>query len=181
MGAMKRSLKTYYPYPTPYGILTIAATDCAITHLCLGQAAFEGEPKATRTTTLCATQILEYLAGKRQRFSVAFEAQGTDFQRSVWKEVGTIPYGQTRTPREVAEAIGAPQSFRLVGAALRANPLPILIPTHRVVGAAGYPLGTSKEARLLHACLQLERQTEKSLSRQGNRERRPVRTEEKEG
>ena len=154
-----KSSRTYSAYPTAYGALTLGASTSGITEVHLGAVRCDGVHQATHLTTLCATEILEYLAGKRRRFTVPLDIQGTDFQKQVWQAVRTIAYGHTETPRAIAQAIGAPQSYRLVGAALRANPLPILIPTHRVIGAAGYPLGTDKNARLLHSCLLLEQRT----------------------
>lgn len=80
---------------------------------------------------------MEYLAGKRAVFDVALDPRGTAFEQQVWAYVRTIPYGQTRTPRQVAEAIGHAGAWRAVGMAAAKNPLPVFIPTHRVVSASG--------------------------------------------
>jgi len=82
-------------------------------------------------------QILEYLRGGRKTFTVPLDPEGTPFQRRVWAETARIPYGQTVTYRELARRIGQPGAARAVGQALGANPLPILIPCHRVIAADG--------------------------------------------
>ena len=79
-------------------------------------------------------QLNLYLAGKLQDFSLPLKVYGTDFQMKVWDAITQIPYGETRTYQQVAEAVGEPRATRAVGAALRANPLQIILPCHRVVG-----------------------------------------------
>ncbi|MDZ7763080.1 MAG: methylated-DNA--[protein]-cysteine S-methyltransferase [Melioribacteraceae bacterium] len=82
-------------------------------------------------------QINEYFEGKRTSFDLKLNPGGTDFQIEVWKEVLKIPYGKTKTYLEIAKAIGDPGAARAVGNANNKNPIPILIPCHRVVGANG--------------------------------------------
>lgn len=84
-------------------------------------------------------QLREYLAGDRRDFDLTLRPspQGTDFQRRAWDALRAIPYGETRTYAEQAAAIGAPTASRAIGAANGANPLPIVIPCHRVIGADG--------------------------------------------
>lgn len=82
-------------------------------------------------------QLKEYFAGYRETFNVTLSPTGTDFRQSVWSALREIPYGQTRTYTQIAEMIGRPQAVRAVGAANGANPLPILVPCHRVIGANG--------------------------------------------
>ena len=99
------------------------------------------------------TQIQEYLEGKRVDFDLVLDLRGTDFQRSVWQEVASIPHGETRSYAEVAKGVGRPRAMRAVGAANGANPIPLVIPCHRVIGSRGqlqgYAGGTSLKARLL--------------------------------
>ncbi len=140
---------SYFSYPTPLGKVTIAANGRAVVFLGLGDLELAGTRKATELTNRTASQIQEYLAGKRQEFSVPTAPQGTPFQRRVWDALAAIPYGQTRTAAQVAEMLGAPKSFRSVGAAVNRNPLPILVPSHRVSG--------SKGAAALAPLLELER------------------------
>lgn len=98
-------------------------------------------------------QLNLYLAGKLREFSLPLKVYGTDFQKKVWEAISEIPYGETRTYQQVAEAVGEPRATRAVGAALRANPLQIILPCHRVVGKGGslvgYALGLDLKRRLL--------------------------------
>ncbi|HLF10200.1 MAG TPA: methylated-DNA--[protein]-cysteine S-methyltransferase [Gammaproteobacteria bacterium] len=82
-------------------------------------------------------QIEEYCAGERTTFDIERAARGTDFQRAVWEALMDIPYGETRSYGEIAKAIGQPQAARGVGAANGANPIGLIVPCHRVIGADG--------------------------------------------
>jgi O-6-methylguanine DNA methyltransferase len=98
-------------------------------------------------------QVGEYLGGKRRGFDVDVSAlSGTDFQKAVWREMTKIPYGQTRSYKQLAEAIGKPKAYRAVANACGKNPLPIVIPCHRVVashGIGGFSLGLKLKRQLL--------------------------------
>ena len=100
-------------------------------------------------------QIDEYFRGERRDFDLDLDVQGTEFQRLVWRELEGIPFGETRSYGEIAEAIGRPAAARAVGAATGRNPAPILVPCHRVVGASGALTGfaggmEAKRALLTH-------------------------------
>lgn len=82
-------------------------------------------------------QLDAYFAGQLQAFDVALDPQGTAFQRSVWQALTTIEYGTTRSYGAIAEAVGNPKASRAVGAANGQNPIPIIIPCHRVIGSTG--------------------------------------------
>jgi methylated-DNA-[protein]-cysteine S-methyltransferase len=82
-------------------------------------------------------QLNEYFAGRRQSFDLPLAARGTGFQQSVWRALTDIPYGVTRSYREIAEAVGSPRAFRAVGAANGRNPIAVIVPCHRVIGADG--------------------------------------------
>jgi methylated-DNA-[protein]-cysteine S-methyltransferase len=84
-----------------------------------------------------ARQLDEYFAGRRRRFDLDLRPRGTHFQLRVWEALVAIPYGETRSYGEIARALGRPEASRAVGAANGANPIPIVIPCHRVVGADG--------------------------------------------
>lgn len=86
-------------------------------------------------------ELLEYFRGERTRFDLPLEYQGTDFQVKVWKALEKIPYGETRTYQDIAEAVGSPKAFRAVGNANNKNPISILIPCHRVIGKSGKLVG----------------------------------------
>ncbi|HKL87017.1 MAG TPA: methylated-DNA--[protein]-cysteine S-methyltransferase [Treponemataceae bacterium] len=100
----------------------------------------------------CFREISEYLEGKRKVFSIPMSARGTPFQEAVWDVVLSIPFGSTLTYSQIAERIGSPRACRAVGTAVGKNPLPILIPCHRVVsrsGLGGYSGGLPIKIRLL--------------------------------
>ncbi|EZP26358.1 methylated-DNA--[protein]-cysteine S-methyltransferase [Pseudomonas sp. RIT288] len=84
-----------------------------------------------------AQQLEEYFAGKRDRFDLELDFVGTDFQKKVWAALLTIPFGETRTYSQIAEQIGNPTAVRAVGAANGRNPISIVAPCHRVIGASG--------------------------------------------
>jgi methylated-DNA-[protein]-cysteine S-methyltransferase len=97
-------------------------------------------------------QVQEYLAGRRTSFSVPAELTGTDFQLKVWRAMMTIPYGKTRTYKQLAAQIGHPHAYRAVGTACGKNKWPILVPCHRVVasnGLGGFALGLKTKKALL--------------------------------
>ena len=86
-------------------------------------------------------QFRLYFAGKLQAFDLPLEMAGTDFQKRVWKALRNIPYGETRSYGQLAAEIGAPRAVRAVGAANGRNPIPIIVPCHRVIGASGKLVG----------------------------------------
>jgi methylated-DNA-[protein]-cysteine S-methyltransferase len=101
----------------------------------------------------CKKQILDFLAGKTKIIDCPFELKGTDFQLSVWNELLKIPYGKTITYKQLAERIGKPTAYRAVANANRLNPLPLIVPCHRVIGSngklIGYRYGIDKKKYLL--------------------------------
>lgn len=90
-----------------------------------------------KTCEEAITQIKEYFAGNRHEFTVKFSIEGPNFSQKVWRRIETIPYGQTCSYSDIAKDIGSLKSYRAVGQAARKNPLPILIPCHRIVGKSG--------------------------------------------
>lgn len=145
---MASDAPTFYTYPTAFGPITIGSIADTVTSVSLGTAPMPGRKRPTAATNQCATEIMEYLAGKRSAFTVACAPGGTPFQRRAWDAVSRIPYGQVRTTRELAETLGAPDSYRAVGAAVRKNPLSIIVPAHRVVTATGKPTSDVNAALL---------------------------------
>lgn len=101
-------------------------------------------------------ELDEYAAGKRKRFGVPFELEGTHFQCEVWKALFEIPFGEVRTYGEVARALGRPEAARAVGAAAGRNPLPVIIPCHRLIGAGGSLTGFSAGIEVKRQLLELE-------------------------
>src|SRR5699024_5695398 len=101
-------------------------------------------------------ELLAYLAGERRDFDLPLAPQGTPFQRKVWSALADIPYGQTITYGELARRVGCPKGSRAVGQANHRNPLPILLPCHRVVGANGTLTGYGGGLELKEWLLRLE-------------------------
>lgn len=98
-------------------------------------------------------QLEEYFAGKRTEFTMPLDLRGTEFQRKCWKALLKIPYGKTRSYAQIARAVGCPQGFRAVGMANHDNPVPIIVPCHRVLASdgtlGGYGGGLEMKRRLL--------------------------------
>ncbi len=91
--------------------------------------------------TKCLRQLDEYFNGRRQKFNVPLQLEGTDFQKAVWRQLKKIPFGRTASYGEVARAIDRPRAFRAVGNANNKNPIPLIIPCHRVIGSDGKLVG----------------------------------------
>ena len=106
--------------------------------------------------TDCADQLTDYFAGRRQRFALPLAAVGTAFQRSVWDALRDIPYGEIRSYRDIARSIGNPAAVRAVGAANGRNPLPIVVPCHRVIGSNGKLTGFAGGLETKKFLLELE-------------------------
>jgi O-6-methylguanine DNA methyltransferase len=103
------------------------------------------------------SQLRKYLEGKLLRFHCKFDFRGTTFQKKVWSELAKIPYGQTRSYKEIAKAIGHPAAFRAVGNANGQNPLPLIIPCHRVIESNGGLGGFGHGLKVKRQLLDLER------------------------
>lgn len=98
-------------------------------------------------------QINEYFSGKRETFDLPLNPEGTEFMKKVWKQLLNIPYGETKTYKQIATEIGNEKAARAVGMANNKNPIPIIIPCHRVIGSnkklVGYALGLDVKEKLL--------------------------------
>lgn len=128
--------------PSPLGELLAARDEVGITGLYLPTGKHPTTPKADWTRDDSAfddlrTQLAQYFAGARQEFLLPLNAAGTPFQKRVWTALCDIPYGETASYGATALAIGAPTASRAVGLANGQNPISIVVPCHRVVGAAG--------------------------------------------
>lgn len=104
-----------------------------------------------------ARQLRAYFAGELREFRLPLDLQGSPFQLSVWRALRAIPYGQTRSYSDIARAVGSPQAMRAVGAANGSNPVPIVVPCHRVIGAGGSLVGYGGGLPLKKRLLELER------------------------
>ncbi|ADY55826.1 methylated-DNA/protein-cysteinemethyltransferase [Syntrophobotulus glycolicus DSM 8271] len=123
----------------PIGVIGIAEDSGSISHLFFGRdkgpAGFE--VGATPLIEKAVLQLREYFDGKRTEFDLPLCLQGTEFQQSVWKALQTIAAAETRSYKEIAVQIGNPKAVRAVGMANNRNPISIIVPCHRVVGADG--------------------------------------------
>lgn len=146
--------QNYYTYETALGNIMIASDGSAINAVQFeNMANWSGRKTATSLTDRAARQLDEYIAGKRRQFELPLHPIGTVFQQSVWKGLLSIPYGETRSYKQVAQSIGKPSASRAVGMANNKNPILIMIPCHRVVGSdgalVGYAAGLDIKKRLL--------------------------------
>ena len=140
---------------TPLGTLWLAAGERGLEHVSFRE--LPGERLASPVLDDARTQLSAYFAGDLERFDLPLAPSGTEFQRRVWEEVARIPYGGTSTYSAVATAVGRPSACRAVGAANGRNPLPIVVPCHRVIGAAGSLTGYGGGLDRKRALLDLER------------------------
>ena len=125
-------------FDAPPGPLWILGTERSITALLFGcDPVPPHRPEPTPLLLEAERQLREYWIGTRRRFTLPCAPAGTPFQRAVWREIAAIPYGETRTYGDIARAIGKPGASRAVGTATGTNPLPILVPCHRVLPATG--------------------------------------------
>ena len=129
---------------TPIGPLTIFASDKAVTRLDFAAGkSISASPQSMAVADQAASELGQYFTGQRTSFDVAVALLGTDFQKSVWREIERVSFGETKTYAELAGAIGNPKAARAVGGAVGANPVPIIVPCHRIMGAAGKLTGYS--------------------------------------
>jgi O-6-methylguanine DNA methyltransferase len=153
-------------FESPIGEMRVAGSERGLAYLELPQASGRGlsgwvrrfvpeaeleEAYAPFRTPIA--QLLEYLEGKRQVFDLRLDVRGTPFQRKVYEAVARIPYGHTRSYAEIAREVGQPSAVRAVGSANGANPIPLVIPCHRVIASdgklGGYGGGLPLKAKLL--------------------------------
>ncbi len=154
---MTKAEQTYFTYPTSLGPMTVASDGTAVTHVLFGTHVLEGRAAPSELTNRTANELQEYLAGKRTAFDIPLAPAGTEFQRAVWKALQNIPYGQTRSYADIAAVVGNPKATRAVGSANNRNPIAVLIPCHRVVGANGKLTGYAGGLALKQRLLDLER------------------------
>ncbi len=142
---------SYVVYEYPFCRLKIGCTDEAVCAVLFTDEAVGGAH--TPLSDRADLQLREYFAGERREFDLPLAPEGTAFRKRVWTALCEVPYGETRSYREIAERIGSPKAVRAVGGANHHNPISILVPCHRVVGAGGgltgYAGGLETKERLL--------------------------------
>jgi methylated-DNA-[protein]-cysteine S-methyltransferase len=144
---------------SPVGRLRLVSDGQALTRIEFETETRERAPEGTRSTRPfrdVRRQLEEYFAGERRSFDLPLRPAGTPFQLATWRALRYIPYGETRSYSEVAQRIGKPRAVRAVGAANGRNPLPIVIPCHRVIGASGALTGFAGGLPLKRFLLELE-------------------------
>jgi methylated-DNA-[protein]-cysteine S-methyltransferase len=124
-------------YPSPIGTIEILGTQDSIVALNFVDDARPGDDDLPQILKECIKQIDEYFNGKRKTFSLELSMQGTEFQNTVWRQLITIPFGQTASYGEIAAAIRKPAACRAVGNANGKNPISIIVPCHRIIGSNG--------------------------------------------
>lgn len=134
--------------------MAVTAGEDALMRIRLGTRA--PRPAASSFEQQIARELTEYFEGTRTQFSVPLKPEGTTFQRAVWNALEQIPYGETRTYGDIARAVGNPSASRAVGMANHHNPIPIMIPCHRVVATGGKLGGFGGGVDLKRRLLQLE-------------------------
>ena len=147
----------YRTMDSPVGTLTLAGRGTTLTNLRMEDQTYEpdrfGWQHDDGAFDDAVEQLQAYFAGELTSFSLRMELAGTAFQRRVWEALQTIPYGETRSYAEIARQVGAPGAFRAVGLANGHNPIGIVVPCHRVIGAngslTGYGGGLDRKRTLL--------------------------------
>lgn len=144
----------FYIFDTPFGLLKIEEIDNKVIKIELNNPTSSRTFKLTKTLEKAFKEIDEFLEGKRKKFTFKIDPIGTEFQKSVWSALLDIPYGEVKSYKDIAIAIGNPKACRAVGMANNKNPIPIVIPCHRVIGSngklTGYAYGLVLKAHLLN-------------------------------
>jgi methylated-DNA-[protein]-cysteine S-methyltransferase len=151
----------YSTFQSPVGPLLLAGSKAGLllVSFASGNRPKNVDPEWRPDTTAfleVVQQLQSYFAGERKNFDLALILEGTDFQKRVWTALRKIPYGETISYKELAEMIGSPKAVRAVGAANGANPIPIIIPCHRVIGNDGSLTGFGGGLPLKKQLLELE-------------------------
>jgi len=146
-------MKIYYDnFDTPLGKMQVSANADAVTSVYFVESV--KSVAGNVVTAACKRQLLEYFAGDRRVFDLPIQVEGTPFQKQVWQALTTIEHGQTCSYSDIAHVIKHPKAVRAVGAANGKNPMTIVVPCHRVVGAngalTGYASGVERKAWLLN-------------------------------
>ncbi len=146
---------------TPLGYLNLVEEEqCLIRCFCAEEVFEENITQITPVLEQAIKQLEEYFLGQRQCFDIPLKLEGTDFQKSVWQALRTIPYGEKRSYGQIAKQIDNPKAARAVGSANNKNPLMIFVPCHRVIGANGSMVGYASGIRNKEILLELESSAE---------------------
>lgn len=133
-------------FDSPIGAITVEATNDKITRITIGES--KKTFGSSKTLVEAKRQLTAYFAGKLQKFDLPVHLEGTEFQKAVWKQIAKIGFGKVMSYAEIAEKLGKPLASRAVGGAVGANPVPLIVGCHRVLGASGKITGYSGGAGL---------------------------------
>lgn len=151
----------YRVIDSPIGLLTLAGDGAVLTNLRMVEQTYEPDRadwvRDERAFPSAVEQLDAYFNGDLQEFDLELDMSGTAFQRRVWNALRTIPYGETRSYGAIARQIGSPNAFRAVGLANGHNPIAVIVPCHRVIGANGSLTGFGGGLNRKSALLELEK------------------------
>jgi methylated-DNA-[protein]-cysteine S-methyltransferase len=144
-GYMKIHKDTWVAFKTPIGIVRVYAQNEKVTFIDIAaKDAMVGSAGKADVLKTAEKELTQYFSGKLTKFTVPVDlSSGTEFQRSVWKQISRIPFGKLKTYKDIADAIGKPKAARAVGGAVGSNPVPLVVGCHRVLGASGKITGYS--------------------------------------
>ncbi|OQX88427.1 cysteine methyltransferase [candidate division KSB1 bacterium 4484_87] len=128
-------------YDSPIGMVEIVGTNEMITGIYFRENPTSAESSNSPALIECRNQLIAYFTGKLQKFDLPLSYSGTDFQMQVWNALREIPYGETISYSQLAQRINRPKAVRAVGGANHRNPISIVVPCHRVIGADGKMVG----------------------------------------
>lgn len=153
-------MENIYFYDTIIGPLGIKDDGKNIIEIFFSKEEVAKDLELRETPLIKATmeQLQEYFEGKRKDFDIPMEAKGTEFQKSVWDQLLKVPYGETCSYGEIAKRIGNPKASRAIGMANNRNPISIIIPCHRVIGASGKLVGYGGGLDIKEKLLKLEKE-----------------------
>jgi len=128
-------------YRSEIGPIEIVGNQKGILAITFVEEEFAADANLPATISECQRQLAEYFKGRRRKFMLPLLLEGTAFQKAVWRQLQKIPFARTASYGDIARAVGRPQAFRAVGNANNKNPIPLIIPCHRVIGSDGQLVG----------------------------------------
>lgn len=134
-------MKSYYYCDSPIGKLTLVSEDEHLIGLYFGEVEVDGINESSIVISDALVQLEEYFKRSRREFTIPLKFYGTKFQKKCWEELLKIPYGETKSYKEIANLVGSPKGYRAVGMANNKNPISIIAPCHRVIGSNGKLVG----------------------------------------
>ena len=141
---------------SPLGPLTLTVSEAALTGIIFGDIQQDSADTPAPLLEQAARELTEYFAGERRDFTVPLAPEGTAFQKSVWAELRKVPYGETASYKDIAVRLGKPGAAIAVGQANSRNPIPIIIPCHRIIGSGGQMVGYTGGLHIKRTLLALE-------------------------